>query len=111
VHPTPGTLEYGTYLGTGCSGCHGETLSGGPIPGAPVEAVGIPQNLTPHATGLASWSEDQFRTLIREGRRPDGTRVNEKFMPYPVYAYMTDSEIHDLWTFLRSVPAIEEGNR
>ncbi len=36
--PAPAeTVEYGAHLAIGCTGCHGEGLSGGPIPGAPPE--------------------------------------------------------------------------
>src|ERR1041384_2705860 len=31
--PAGVTVEYGTYLATGCRGCHGPGLSGGPVPG------------------------------------------------------------------------------
>ena len=39
------------YIARLCIGCHGEHLSGGPLPGAP-SSFAIPLNLTPDATGL-----------------------------------------------------------
>ena len=49
--PEP-TARYGRFLARSCTGCHGERLSGGRIPGAP-SSLPIPANLTPHETGLA----------------------------------------------------------
>ena len=46
--PTP---TYGAFIARACIGCHGEHLSGGPIPGAP-PSLPIPKNITPDATGI-----------------------------------------------------------
>jgi mono/diheme cytochrome c family protein len=107
----PGTREFGSYLGRTCAGCHGDHFSGGPIPGAPEEEVGVPTNLTPDATGLREWSEADFVALMRTGRTREGRVVNERHMPWNVYRYMSDSELHDLWDYLRSLPPLAEGNR
>jgi mono/diheme cytochrome c family protein len=109
--PEPGTPAFGRYLGAGCTGCHGDTLSGGAIPGPPPEEVGVPPNITPHHTGLAEWSYEDFVQLMREGKRPNGTSVNPSWMPWGVYRYLNDQELQDLWNHLRSVPAVEYGNR
>src|SRR6187455_346972 len=42
--PSP-TAAYGTFLANACRGCHGATLSGGRIPGAPAD-MAIPLNIT-----------------------------------------------------------------
>lgn len=107
--PAP-TVEYGEYLAEACRGCHGPQLSGGPIPGAPPE-MGSPANITPHASGLRDWTEEQFFTLMRTGRRPDGSEVNPAQMPWGVYRHMTDTELTALFAFLKTVPPVEEGNR
>lgn len=109
--PEPGrTLEYGTYLGRLCMGCHGEHLSGGPIPGAPPE-MGTPLNLTPHESGLAGWTEEQFRTVLRTGVTPSGHEINPRQMPWPALARMTDDEIGALFLYLQSLPPLPEGSR
>ena len=108
--PSPGrTVQYGEYLATGCVGCHGENFSGGPIPGAPPEFL-PPANITPHATGIADWEENDFFRLLREGRRPDGTQVDPQ-MPWQGLGQMTDDEISALWMFLRTVEPREYGSR
>jgi cytochrome c553 len=107
--PSGATPAYGRYLAdvTGCHGCHGFGLSGGKVAGPP----GLPpaSNLTPSGS-LAKWTETEFAQALREGRRPDGTTINE-FMPWRVYKDMTDDEVRALWLYLRSVPAKEFGNK
>ncbi len=105
--PVGPTAAYGAYLAVGCTGCHGTGFTGGKIPGPP----GIPEasNLTRHETGLARWTERDFIRALREGRRPDGTKIDE-FMPWRTTARMTDDEIRALWAYLRTVPPGEKGN-
>jgi len=104
------TAEYGANLIIACFGCHGEGLSGGPIPGAPPE-LGIPANLTPHESGLAAWTEEDFFRAMREGKRPDGAELDPLQMPWRNFQHMTDTEISALWAHLRTVPAREHGLR
>jgi cytochrome c553 len=108
--PIAPTAAYGGYLANGCTGCHGEHFSGGPIPGAPPE-LGVPRNLTPHETGLAAWTEAEFVAVMREGKRPDGTQVDPRQMPYPILGLMTDVELEALWAYLRTVPPRPFGER
>ena len=67
-------------------------LSGGRVAG--------PDNLPPAAnltpTGLGSWTEKDFVRALREGRRPDGSAINE-FMPWRSYASMSDLDLQALW--------------
>lgn len=106
------TAEYGHYLASQtCMGCHGEGLSGGPIPGVPSDPP-YAKNLTPDkATGLGSWDQAAFERVLREGQRPDGTAVNPAKMPWPAFKYLTDEEITAIWLYLQSVPAQPYGNR
>ncbi len=109
--PEPGrTVEYGEYIAALCSGCHGEHFSGGPIPGAPPE-MGTPLNLTPHETGLAGWTEEDLRTVLRTGVTPDGHQIDAAQMPWPTLSRMSDDEIGALFMFLQRLPPLEEGNR
>jgi cytochrome c553 len=107
VSPGP-TVEYGRYLAdvSGCHGCHGHGLSGGRVAGPP----NLPpaSNLTP--AGLGTWTETDFTRALREGKRPDGATL-DPFMPWRVYARMTDDELHALWRYLQSVPPRPFGNK
>lgn len=100
------TPEFGRHIAQVCTGCHGPNLSGGKVDGDP--NMPIVANLTPHASGLAGWTESDFVTALREGRRPDGSRISEA-MPWSVYGHMDDVELHALWAYLRTVPARPKG--
>lgn len=103
------SVEYGKYLAVACAGCHGETYSGGRIPGTP-PSIPVPANLTPAPDGLGRYTEAQFMTMLRTGQRPDGTTINE-FMPWKVYGHMTDMELKALYQFLHSLPPRPFGGR
>lgn len=109
--PAPSAApEFGKYvLRLQCQGCHGETLSGGKLSGAP--GLPIPPNLTPDdETGLGRWTFADFATAMRTGRRPDGREL-DKFMPWDTYAAMSDEELTAIWTYLRSQPPRKFGGR
>jgi cytochrome c5 len=105
--PEPGaTAEFGQHLAGVCRGCHRADLAGGPIvggdPGWPPAS-----NLTPHASGLAGWTYQQFVVSMREGRRPDGTPLRVPMIEVLPYAQeMTEVELEALWTYLQSVPPV-----
>ncbi|MGH7463369.1 MAG: c-type cytochrome, partial [Longimicrobiales bacterium] len=76
--PAP-DAQYGAFVAIGCRGCHGETLAGGRIPGAP-STLAMPLNLTPHETGLKDWTYEDFTAMVREGKRKNGMAL-DPFMP------------------------------
>lgn len=102
------TAEYGAYLAQVCTGCHGADLAGQRIPGTPPELPPA-ANLTPHADGLAGWTEADFVRAIREGRRPDGSALHP-FMPWKTYGAMTDVELQAIWAHLSTLPATADTN-
>jgi hypothetical protein len=106
--PAP-TKEYGRFIAQMCTGCHGEHLSGGPIPGAP-PSVPIPANLTPDASGIADWTYDDFAKLLDTGVRKNGKTLNP-FMPLGTFARYDDTERHALFAYLQSLPATPAGQR
>lgn len=109
--PAPAaTVEYGAYLATGCTGCHGHTLSGGAIPGMP-PGTPIPANITPdEATGVGGWTEADFVRVLRTGVRPDGRTV-DAFMPVTLTREFTDMELQAIWKYLRTVEPRSFGGR
>lgn len=110
---TPGVNAiYGKHLAdaSGCTSCHGEHLSGGPLPGAP-PSIPVPQNITPEeTTGIGKWTFADFKRALREGKRPNGDTINT-FMPWKYIGKLHDEEIEALWLYLRSVPSAKFGNR
>jgi mono/diheme cytochrome c family protein len=110
AHPVPGVnAEYGKYLANigGCTGCHGPTLSGGPIPGTPPDLKPA-ANLTPE--GIGHYKESDFFRALREGKRPNGTPI-DPFMPINSTKRMTDDDIRAVYAYLKTVPAKPFGNR
>lgn len=69
--------------------------------------VSFTANLTPHATGLAAWTEQTFVDTIRNGRHMGAGRPLLPPMPAPVYAQMTDEDLKAMFAYLRTVPAID----
>jgi cytochrome c553 len=66
-------------------------------------------NLTPDAeTGLGKWTEEQFVEAIRTGKHLGGATSRDILppMPWPNYAKMTSADLHALFAYLRSIPAV-----
>lgn len=100
-------LEFGRHVALACSGCHGPRFAGGTIPGGDPswpEAA----NLTPHESGLAGWTRDDFRRAMREGKSRDGRDISP-VMPWRATANMTDTELDALFVYLQSLPALPKG--
>ena len=102
-------VEFGRHLANVCTGCHGQDLTGGKIPGGdpswPAAA-----NLTPLGDGLGGWSYEQFAAALREAKRPDGTPLRAPMNGVTAYtARMTETELEALWMYLRSLPPTAAG--
>lgn len=106
IDPEP-TAKYGEYLAIGCTGCHGPTLAGGKIAGAPPDWKAA-ANITP--AGIGRYSEADFMRVMREGKRPDGSQV-DSLMPYRLFKSMTDVELKAIYAYLKTVPAKAYGGR
>lgn len=103
------TAEYGAFLARACTGCHGEHLSGGPIPGAP-STMPVPRNLTPDATGLAGWTFEDFERALTTGNAKGGRKL-DPFMPYEAYAKLDGDERRALWAYVNTLPKTPFGGR
>lgn len=107
--PEGATVEYGRYVADigGCKGCHGPTLSGGPMPGAP-PGWKPAANITP--AGIGHYTEEDFFRALREGKRPGGSPI-DTLMPVRYTKDMTDVEIRALYMYLKTVPPKPYGGR
>lgn len=96
-------LALGSYLTevAGCSFCHQRDFGGRSVPIGPPGSPVIPAI---NRLALAGWSERDFATALRTGRRPDGREL-VKFMPWKYFAGMTDAEVHAIWIYLQTRPA------
>ena len=99
------TVEYGKYLATTCTLCHGENLNGQTVREGPNVYVAL--NLT-RGGEMIGWSEEQFIATMRTGMKPDGRVLNE-FMPWKYFGQMTDDELKAVWMYLQSLPPLPQG--
>lgn len=88
---------------------HGEGLSGGPLPGAP-SSLPVLVNTTPHESGIAGWTYDDFDRLLTTGIRKDGGKL-DPFMPIEAISKADETEKRALWAYLQSVPPRPDGGR
>lgn len=110
IGPAPApTAEYGRYLTRICTGCHGDHLSGGKIPGAP-PSLPTPSNLTPHATGLQGFTFEDWERLLDQGVKKNGQKL-DPFMPFEAFRKLDATERRALFEALRALPARPFGER
>lgn len=125
TRPSPADrLAYGEYLTTAsaCKECHtaasggkitGEYLAGGFEYAFPDGSVLRSVNITPHATGIGFWNEDFF--INRFKAYTDSAYVYEPvkpgefqtIMPWIMYGGMSEEDLGAIYTYLRSVPPVE----
>jgi len=100
------TEEYGAYLASiGCAICHGDNFSGRNFE---QEAGFIAPNLTPGGR-VADYTLDDFMVVFREGVTLDGKVIDEEEeMPWASLGNMTDDDLEAIFTFLQSLPPLED---
>ena len=105
------THAQGEYISKTCSGCHGPGFSGGQIPGAPPTWPAA-ANLTsaPDSAMTTRYASlEQFRQMMRSGKRDDGTSIG--IMPFESLSAMSDSELDALFGFLKTLQPKATGTR
>ena len=109
VPPPNPSASYGRFVVRMCTRCHGETLSGGPIPGAP-PSMPTPVNITPHESGIKGYTFDDFVRVLRTGTRKDG-RLLDPFMSIDLTRNLDETELKALWAELQVRPPKAFGGR
>lgn len=110
--------RHGAYLAKagGCVACHTEDREGAALyaGGRALQTsfgVFYGPNITPDPeTGIGRWTEADFVTAMRYGKRPDGAHYFPAF-PYTSFTRMTDDDLRDLWAYLRSVAPVKRVSR
>jgi mono/diheme cytochrome c family protein len=113
------TAQYGEYLSQHvglCAECHtptsglqskpnrGKLFSGQTKP--PADFPALPSNLTPDsATGIGTWSEDDFLRTLRTGIDPRGDSLHS-FMPWRQVRRMSDDDLRAIYRYLRTLRPI-----
>ncbi|MFN7085673.1 MAG: c-type cytochrome [Burkholderiales bacterium] len=113
-----GDARHGAYLAKagGCLACHTEEKQDA-VPFAGGRALKTPfgtfygPNITPHPeAGIGRWTETDFIRAMREGLRPDGAHYYPAF-PYTSFTRIVDSDLRDLWAYLRTLAPSARVNR
>ncbi|SDC49969.1 Cytochrome C oxidase, cbb3-type, subunit III [Cupriavidus sp. YR651] len=92
------SASYGAYVANACMGCHGADLRGGNIPGAPPDWPPA-SDLRPGGVMKRYAQPGQFVTMMRTGKRPDGTEVS-RVMPIASFSRMNDTDLNALYLYL-----------
>ncbi|WP_320112545.1 c-type cytochrome [Draconibacterium orientale] len=66
-------------------------------------------NLTPDATGIGTWSEEQFKKAMKEGKYKglDGTRKLLPPMPVENFRDIKDEDLAAIFAYLKSLPQVK----
>lgn len=118
-------IAYGAYMtnASGCIECHTDVkdgriiselaFSGGRAFQFPDGSIVRSTNLTPHATGIGSWSEEMF--VQRFKQYADSAYVLptvnpgefNSIMPWTMYAHMEEEDLKAIFAYLKTVEPIE----
>lgn len=66
-------------------------------------------NITSDSTGIGSWTEEQFKKSVKEGKSKglEGTRPLLPPMPWQNFARLTDLDLKSIYTFLMSTNPVK----
>jgi len=122
--PDPSRLEvYGAYLVDQvlqCTECHGQTwgtidhanpketagyLAGGAATNDVNDVVLRAANLTPHETGLGSWTSEELGRALVDGFGPDGKIVRWPMQRYPA---LDSGDIEAIYTYLQNLAPVDK---
>jgi mono/diheme cytochrome c family protein len=118
------TVEFGKYLATEvyeCYNCHSASFEtnnarepeksagyfgGGNLIDMPTLGALVSPNITMDMEdGIGKYSEEEFSEMVRHGIRPNDQEMTPLM---PKYSTLSDSEIHAIWEYLKTVPIIEK---
>lgn len=109
---TPAQIARGLYVSRAadCAACHtaaaGAPMAGGYALGTPFGKIYSSNITADKATGIGNWTFAQFDRAVRHGQGSHGYLYPA--MPYTAYAWMTDSDMRDLWAYIRTVTPVTQ---
>ncbi len=102
--------EHGAYVANACIGCHGATLSGGRIPGAPPDWPAAAKLAAGEGSVMPRYADAaQFVSMMRSGQRPDGSAVSP-VMPFGALKEMSDVDLQALYLYLKRPGPVGAGS-
>lgn len=109
-------IARGEYLtkAADCVACHttkdGKPFAGGLAFKTPMGTLYSP-NITPDkATGIGSWTDEEFLRALHEGKGKNGENLYPAF-PYTSYTLLKDDDVKAIKAYLFSLPAVHQPNR
>lgn len=108
-------LRQGEYLvrAGNCMGCHtttgGQQYAGGRAVETPFGRMYAPNISPDKASGIGSWSADDFWRAIHNGKSKDGRFLYPAF-PYPSYTKVRRADADAMYAYLMSRPAVRQDN-
>ncbi len=105
-------LRRGQYLikAGDCMSCHlrqgGEPLAGGLGLKTPFGTIYTPNITSDTATGIGSWTNDQFYTAMHDGIDDQGRNLYPAF-PYPWFRLTSREDNDAMLAYLKSTPAVD----
>ncbi len=119
------TLAYGKYMATmsGCVECHSQVEKGRIITGTEYGGgrtfmlpggILTSSNITPHNTGIGSWSKDVFIQKFKQytdssyvPAKIDFMKEYNSIMPWMMYATMKEEDLGAIYEYLKSLEPID----
>lgn len=113
-------ISYGKYLITAaaCTDCHtrmergefvGEPYAGGNVYPMPDGSLVTSANITPHETGIGSWTKEmfiaRFKAFSKETYIPRKVETGQfqTIMPWPMYAEMDEEDLGAIYDYLQTI--------
>jgi mono/diheme cytochrome c family protein len=100
------------FLIGGCSSCHAvpeqenaARLGGGLVLNSPFGMFYMPNISSDKKDGIGAWTEAQFVTAMVKGTSPAGEHLYPA-LPYTSYQRMRFDDLRDLFSYLKTLPAI-----
>ncbi len=71
--------------------------------------ISFAANLTPDDSGIGSWSKEQFKKALTQGKFKglDNSRMLLPPMPWINYINIEDEDIYAMFAYLKSIPAVK----
>jgi mono/diheme cytochrome c family protein len=69
--------------------------------------ISFTANLTPDATGLGNWTEDNFIGALRTGMHAGNGRPILPPMPWQGIGQLTDNDLKSVFAYLRTLPPVD----
>ena len=106
-------IERGRYLVTAadCAACHTRPDGGAAVCRRTADRDAVrqrhcaPTSRPTSETGIGAWTDDEFDDAVREGIRPDGSRLYPA-MPYTSYTKMTRDDVLAIHAYLSTIAPV-----